>query len=236
MSLPAFNLATMLTIVAISDTLVMLVIEYFVSTLAPSSLALVAALQFVLSCSMATFSVVFKCRPRWFDRTWLNATLTCFAALSIIFFLVCLFHLLGISSGETRLDYSSAYVSSMVALTVHASINAAMLYAFFLSIMMRGARVAPVVAPPDGECDPTTLVTMKDVALHTCVLEDPVKKGDQSTCCICLCPMLPGETLSELMCHHRYHTSCLEAWIAGKRKYERMRICPLRCDWRVAAS
>lgn len=46
-------------------------------------------------------------------------------------------------------------------------------------------------------------------------------KGEASTCSVCLCDLMPGEVARTLPCKHRFHMSCIDAWLT-----ENSHVCP----------
>eukprot|EP00928_Gymnodinium_smaydae_P087297 TRINITY_DN71576_c0_g1_i1.p1 TRINITY_DN71576_c0_g1~~TRINITY_DN71576_c0_g1_i1.p1 ORF type:complete len:279 (-),score=12.16 TRINITY_DN71576_c0_g1_i1:238-1074(-) len=89
---------------------------------------------------------------------------------------------------------------------------------------------------------PEQMRSLNDLIVRTCEFENldagggeaSVNTKAQDVCCICLCQMVPGEMVTELGCHHRYHRSCVEDWAASQIQRRQLVRCPLRCDVHTA--
>ncbi|XP_008481093.1 E3 ubiquitin-protein ligase RNF181-like, partial [Diaphorina citri] len=49
----------------------------------------------------------------------------------------------------------------------------------------------------------------------------PADEAPDAQCVICLAPFQPGEEVKELLCHHKFHSECLEPWLRERQH------CPL---------
>ncbi|KAI5718929.1 hypothetical protein M8J76_002446 [Diaphorina citri] len=49
----------------------------------------------------------------------------------------------------------------------------------------------------------------------------PADEAPAAQCVICLAPFQPGEEVKELLCHHKFHSECLEPWLRERQH------CPL---------
>ena len=58
--------------------------------------------------------------------------------------------------------------------------------------------------------------------------QPPPSRDDRPTCIICMCPMLPAEATTALVCGHVYHEYCIDEY-AQVKGLERDRACPIRC-------
>eukprot|EP00928_Gymnodinium_smaydae_P057695 TRINITY_DN40906_c0_g1_i1.p1 TRINITY_DN40906_c0_g1~~TRINITY_DN40906_c0_g1_i1.p1 ORF type:complete len:289 (+),score=26.06 TRINITY_DN40906_c0_g1_i1:123-869(+) len=136
--------------------------------------------------------------------------------------------------GRLALDDQEEY-DKMAALTSYSMVNAMVSCSLFVSRRFRNAR-------HDSESAPADVHRLKDVTLHTLVIDglegtskNVSDSSDRESCCICLCPFLAGEVVNELTCRHRYHKSCLEDWDASRRNQGKAMSCPLRCEMRSVA-
>ena len=46
-------------------------------------------------------------------------------------------------------------------------------------------------------------------------------EGEGFTCSVCLCDLIAGEMVRTLPCKHRFHMSCIDAWLT-----ENSHVCP----------
>eukprot|EP00928_Gymnodinium_smaydae_P058999 TRINITY_DN42221_c0_g1_i1.p1 TRINITY_DN42221_c0_g1~~TRINITY_DN42221_c0_g1_i1.p1 ORF type:complete len:262 (+),score=44.33 TRINITY_DN42221_c0_g1_i1:50-835(+) len=79
---------------------------------------------------------------------------------------------------------------------------------------------------------------LNDASVRTCEWEEVCNSlGEEEavsvvgTCCICLDEFQDRDLVTELSCHHVFHESCVEAWIASRDASLKSRriVCPLRC-------
>eukprot|EP00928_Gymnodinium_smaydae_P044838 TRINITY_DN29929_c0_g1_i1.p1 TRINITY_DN29929_c0_g1~~TRINITY_DN29929_c0_g1_i1.p1 ORF type:complete len:245 (+),score=25.91 TRINITY_DN29929_c0_g1_i1:94-828(+) len=78
-------------------------------------------------------------------------------------------------------------------------------------------------------------LTLEDVTLRLFVFEAVANAeigsptmDSSDACCICLDEYQPGDVICELVCHHKFHKSCVEEWTRTDVK-ESSKLCPLRC-------
>ena len=51
--------------------------------------------------------------------------------------------------------------------------------------------------------------------------EEQAAQGEGFTCSVCLCDLVAGEMVRTLPCKHRFHQSCIDAWLT-----ENSHVCP----------
>eukprot|EP00928_Gymnodinium_smaydae_P008153 TRINITY_DN12958_c0_g1_i2.p1 TRINITY_DN12958_c0_g1~~TRINITY_DN12958_c0_g1_i2.p1 ORF type:complete len:193 (-),score=24.34 TRINITY_DN12958_c0_g1_i2:333-911(-) len=163
----------------------------------------------------------------------------CFTILSAALLVGCAYALFLESAstqqnvlGSVKLDDDDSMYGKMAALTSYSIVNATVSCSLFVSRALR------TESPHVSENAQVDLPTLKDVTLHTFVVDDLEATVDHASdagesCCICLSPLLSGEVVNELTCHHRYHKSCLEGWDEVQRMQGRSMRCPLRCAMRT---
>eukprot|EP00928_Gymnodinium_smaydae_P025053 TRINITY_DN20090_c0_g1_i1.p1 TRINITY_DN20090_c0_g1~~TRINITY_DN20090_c0_g1_i1.p1 ORF type:complete len:256 (-),score=22.66 TRINITY_DN20090_c0_g1_i1:510-1277(-) len=226
---------------AILDALAILCIVSAVSKLGLTALNWVAVLQLLFSCARATIFILQDLYRAWFSRGVLHA----FLLLSVALLISCVYFTLSVlqefesdKSDEVD-DVQAATLTYMAVLTLYSIVNA-MLSVVQLLHRISNQRNTHVHHNASSLSGP--IITLKDVTFKTVVLEDlgdkvdsSVDPSDRNVCCVCLCEMLPGEMVTELTCHHRYHTSCVKDWEVSQRQHHRPMVCPLRCDMRSAA-
>eukprot|EP00928_Gymnodinium_smaydae_P004164 TRINITY_DN11447_c0_g1_i1.p1 TRINITY_DN11447_c0_g1~~TRINITY_DN11447_c0_g1_i1.p1 ORF type:complete len:277 (+),score=10.45 TRINITY_DN11447_c0_g1_i1:49-831(+) len=201
------------------------------------------AVHLALAYIRSIFVIVCNMYPHWLTSGRKQAILLCSALSSAAVFIGCAtaaivveraYSLLDVLPEPTREDYDVMYMKGLALMSY--SVLSAILSFITWICMMRNRPRAP---SHNSERAPTDLLILKDLILRVFVLDDHAstadplyEMGDGTTCCICLSAMLPGELVSELVCRHRYHTSCLEGWEASQRKHRRSTLCPMRCDMR----
>eukprot|EP00928_Gymnodinium_smaydae_P037269 TRINITY_DN25900_c0_g1_i2.p1 TRINITY_DN25900_c0_g1~~TRINITY_DN25900_c0_g1_i2.p1 ORF type:complete len:212 (-),score=23.60 TRINITY_DN25900_c0_g1_i2:573-1208(-) len=189
----------------------------------------------------ATIAIVHLFCKAWSSTGAFYAVSVAFAIASVALLVSCAHLLLSIleelESDDVDLVEAAYLKKTAFLLTIYLIVTA-MVSFVHLSYWRRSE--ADTVAPESTSSSKEPL-TLKDVTLKTLlipVVRDEAKSSvdpdELNVCCVCLCEMLPGETVSELTCHHRYHTSCLEGWEVSQREKQKPMVCPLRCDMRSA--
>eukprot|EP00928_Gymnodinium_smaydae_P004165 TRINITY_DN11447_c0_g4_i1.p1 TRINITY_DN11447_c0_g4~~TRINITY_DN11447_c0_g4_i1.p1 ORF type:complete len:297 (+),score=27.46 TRINITY_DN11447_c0_g4_i1:85-891(+) len=236
MSSQSVNVAYVMATGAIVDTLAVLMLASMVLTLEYTALTLLPAAHFVLSFSRALSLVVYILCPEWFTSARVLTMLYGSAIASASLFLSCMSATLLSGSASSRQDAQDYLLLNMrlAILTLYSLLNAMISISLVFNRLEERSREQ---LWHDNETIPTDLLTLNDVTLRTLVLDDAADtiKHDVDSryceaCCICLCAMVPGDMVSDLMCHHRFHTSCLEGWEASQRSQGRSMLCPMRCD------
>eukprot|EP00928_Gymnodinium_smaydae_P012157 TRINITY_DN1441_c0_g2_i1.p1 TRINITY_DN1441_c0_g2~~TRINITY_DN1441_c0_g2_i1.p1 ORF type:complete len:248 (+),score=33.67 TRINITY_DN1441_c0_g2_i1:97-840(+) len=105
------------------------------------------------------------------------------------------------------------------------------------SVVYISARTRRTITRQVEEKVRMNLITSDDFALRTFVLKDAGDResGDDgnmdyldSCCIICLDQFCSEDMICELVCHHKFHKSCIDAWIGAHVK-RNMKQCPMRC-------
>eukprot|EP00928_Gymnodinium_smaydae_P051880 TRINITY_DN35551_c0_g1_i1.p1 TRINITY_DN35551_c0_g1~~TRINITY_DN35551_c0_g1_i1.p1 ORF type:complete len:273 (-),score=12.72 TRINITY_DN35551_c0_g1_i1:238-1056(-) len=224
---PTLSKANVCAIGAIVDTVVALILMSYLDTL---ELRLAAAAQPFFSCISAMVAIAYILDRPWFTSVKWSAIISCFAmstfTLAMGFAISALLVIPTLDLGDDDKVHGKILIVGVYS-TINAFVSFLMCVVSALLHETRGAS-APL---------PSALLTLKDVTLDTFVLQEAgatvgglvdVKCAD--SCCVCLCPMFLGDTVSKLTCGHQYHTSCLENWQAYLIKREKSMFCPLRCD------
>eukprot|EP00928_Gymnodinium_smaydae_P036934 TRINITY_DN25727_c0_g1_i1.p1 TRINITY_DN25727_c0_g1~~TRINITY_DN25727_c0_g1_i1.p1 ORF type:complete len:299 (-),score=9.67 TRINITY_DN25727_c0_g1_i1:341-1171(-) len=237
-SWPACTPACMRALCALADTLAISYIVFAVSDSGYGALTVFAVSQLTFSCTRTSIVAMhIVCKP-WFNVVRLRVILTSSAVLSAALLLSCAYSTQLLREEYRPDDRSVAPLAYVAVLSLYSFGN------LVLSFVVQQGRIdyQPNVFPPDIQSTPEDLLTLENVTLNTLIVEDLRVKVDSALdainsdiCCFCLCEMLPGEIVSELVCHHSYHTSCLKDWEALCRKDRRSMCCPLRCDMRSVA-
>eukprot|EP00928_Gymnodinium_smaydae_P028680 TRINITY_DN21819_c0_g2_i1.p1 TRINITY_DN21819_c0_g2~~TRINITY_DN21819_c0_g2_i1.p1 ORF type:complete len:271 (+),score=18.24 TRINITY_DN21819_c0_g2_i1:155-967(+) len=174
--------------------------------------------------------------PHWFTPARLCAMFFSSAIVSALIFVGC-----ASATVFVTLGFSTPYVAPRLDIDGKGMVAEALMY-FVANALL--ASIMWIQRPAFDEHShgsrriPADLLTLKDITLHTFVLDEckasanPLDDdaSDRSLCCICLSAMSPGEMISELSCHHRYHASCLDTWDAHQQTQQRSTLCPLRCS------
>eukprot|EP00928_Gymnodinium_smaydae_P009888 TRINITY_DN13703_c0_g2_i1.p1 TRINITY_DN13703_c0_g2~~TRINITY_DN13703_c0_g2_i1.p1 ORF type:complete len:256 (+),score=13.60 TRINITY_DN13703_c0_g2_i1:184-951(+) len=245
MNTPAFRITDACYIGMVFDTLAVLCVMSLIFIANFRNLSLVAASHLAVLCFRAiirgVISLVYLSRPHWFSAARLFAIFLCTAFSSAFIFVGCASATVFIalhSTRDTQQDLPSSdddLAAEVMAMLLYPLANA--MLSTFMWINRPNIQDHRRAASDGSRCMPAKVLTLKDITLHTIVLgnvgasvDHPAEDIDRELCCICLCAMSPGERMSELTCHHRYHTSCLENWDASQRRLRRSTLCPMRCS------
>eukprot|EP00928_Gymnodinium_smaydae_P088726 TRINITY_DN72788_c0_g1_i1.p1 TRINITY_DN72788_c0_g1~~TRINITY_DN72788_c0_g1_i1.p1 ORF type:complete len:245 (-),score=33.06 TRINITY_DN72788_c0_g1_i1:511-1245(-) len=119
-----------------------------------------------------------------------------------------------------------------VAVLLVCALGAAIATSLLLYITLRSNRMRDLLSEKDAE---TCSLTLEDITLRTFAFQDVADTAGEAisadcldACCICLDEYCSGDMICELVCHHKFHKSCVGGWINADAK-ESSKLCPLRC-------
>jgi len=112
-----------------------------------------------------------------------------------------------------------------VLMTIVAFLNGAL--CFLSTVVLAAGSDLPQVRASNVSVKPDHGQRVVHLTLRTFTVEPQSTETDEMReCVICLSgPYCPGEVVTELHCHHTFHSSCIAAWmLRGGRG------CPMRCE------
>eukprot|EP00928_Gymnodinium_smaydae_P091256 TRINITY_DN74960_c0_g1_i1.p1 TRINITY_DN74960_c0_g1~~TRINITY_DN74960_c0_g1_i1.p1 ORF type:complete len:255 (+),score=14.41 TRINITY_DN74960_c0_g1_i1:65-829(+) len=217
---------------AVIDTLFLFCL---VSSLGSMKLGLYFALQPLFSCMRLMVAIAHAFNRRWLTAARLSDVFGMSAMISSFHFASCAYGVVQVTP-ELAIEDLYTVFAKLSALACISVGNAVL--STFMWIDGESYGSGPSGAPLQA-CEevPFSLLKLREVTLHTCVLEDSKalaspcdEPREHETCCFCLFELLPGDMVTELKCHHRYHMRCLDAWEKSQRRCMRPMVCPFRCD------
>jgi len=111
-----------------------------------------------------------------------------------------------------------------------AFLNGVLCFLSVLGLLAGNPDAHPASSPPDLAVMPVVPDLGKrlvHLTLQTFTVDAQCSETDEvRECIICLNgPYCPGDLVTELHCHHAFHSSCIDRWI-----YAGSRGCPMRCE------
>eukprot|EP00928_Gymnodinium_smaydae_P075556 TRINITY_DN58574_c0_g1_i1.p1 TRINITY_DN58574_c0_g1~~TRINITY_DN58574_c0_g1_i1.p1 ORF type:complete len:243 (-),score=5.75 TRINITY_DN58574_c0_g1_i1:602-1330(-) len=80
-------------------------------------------------------------------------------------------------------------------------------------------------------------ITLEDITAREFVVGDTDEMEaalgfphNRDSCCVCLDDLSVGDLITQLICHHKFHKSCVSDWVKHREGSRIATLCPMRCD------